>query len=76
MAAMQYTQLEKKIDDTPKHVICECIHCGERSGAGVGKCPLTCKNCRTEEGRNKICTENQNIFSLAGLVWHCKHCGI
>lgn len=40
--------------EIPKGTICECSVCGERWGAGVGKCALTCKNCRTKEGRQRV----------------------
>jgi hypothetical protein len=50
--------------DSPKGVICECIHCGDRWGAGAsGKCALTCKNCGTKEGRERIRKENAKILS-------------
>lgn len=73
---MKYTKLEKPDATGPKQTVCECIHCGERSGVGVGKCPLTCKNCKTEKGRNDICNENLRIFEKAGLEYHCSHCGL
>ena len=48
--------------EQPKGVICVCIHCVDRWGAGVtGKCAMTCKNCGTIAGRKLIDEENEKI---------------
>ena len=48
--------------DVPKGVICVCIHCGDRWGAGAtGKCTMTCKNCGTAQGRKLIDDENAKL---------------
>lgn len=68
MNEQQFQALKEKQrgyrSDTPKGGICECIHCGDRWGAGAsGTCALTCKNCGTKDGRAKIDEENAKILS-------------
>ena len=46
--------------ESPKGTICACAVCDERFASAGGKCPMTCKFCRTKEGRQAVYDNHDN----------------
>ncbi len=65
---------EHYMDENQRRIktIFVCEHCGEE----VGKAIKLCEFCKTKALREEMDNENKKIFETAGLIYHCKFCGI